>query len=61
MITRRGGGGGAGKGFVINLGANCAGGCGGLSRIISGGGVAGLGGRCRITIGGAAGKAGFRT
>jgi len=28
---------------------------------MSGGGVAGRGGRCRITMGGAAGKAGFRT
>ncbi len=28
---------------------------------MSGGGVAGRGGRCRITIGGAAGNAGFRT
>ena len=45
MITRRGGGGGGGKGLVISFGANCAGGCGGRSRMMSGGGVAGRGGR----------------
>lgn len=44
-MTRRGGGGGGGNGLVITLGANCAGGCGGRSRMIIGGGVAGRGGR----------------